>query len=70
RLREAVLNNPKDAVRVMFDPLFEGALNDILDDNQEFYKKVMDNASLHAELKAKLFETIYRDLIRYDADAQ
>lgn len=65
-LQDAVLHNKKESVKLIFASVFDKALTDLIDDNLDFYKKVVDNEAMQADLKQGLFEAVYRKLTRYD----
>lgn len=63
--RDAVQAEPKDAVRLVYDPLFEKALSPVVGDNWGFFRKVKNNADLHAKPRAAPLEAVYRKLTRF-----
>lgn len=64
-LQDSVLSNRKEAVRMIFGPVFDRAMTDLVDDNLDFYKKVVENDKLQSDLKDALFESVYKKLTRY-----
>ena len=54
-------SSSKDATRDAFDSVARDMLNDLMDSNFKFYKKVQDDEKLSGFLFAKLFEAYLRD---------
>lgn len=67
-LRNAVLSNRKEAVRLLFAPVFDRALTELIDDNLDLYKKIVENERLQSDLKQALFESVYKKLVRYGSE--
>lgn len=53
--------NPKENVKAVFDKFFDDELTGLLDNNMNFYKKIIDNDDLKKKIKASLFELIYSE---------
>ena len=54
-------HNSKENVEVVFDEYFENEINKLLNNDMEFYKKIVDNEKLRKSLKTALFDLLYSE---------
>ena len=60
-LAEKIRNNPKDSVAAVFDTYFEEALDDLLNSNFAFFKKINEDQILKNMLRQMLLDSIYAE---------
>ena len=66
-------HNSKENVKAVFDKFFWKEVAKLLRNNQEFYKRIVDNEKLREKLKSALFELVYYEYnktkkLKRDAD--
>lgn len=54
-------NNPRENVKAIFDKFFNEEMVDLLENNMNFYKRVVDIDKLREKLKATLFDLLYME---------
>ncbi len=54
----------KENIRVVFDKYFNKEINKLPNRNMNLYKRIVDNDKLSKELKAALFDLIYKELAK------
>jgi len=60
-LKSKIKNNSKENVLAVFDNYFDDVMIEILNNNTDFYKKIVDNENIKSRLKDNLFNMIYND---------
>jgi len=60
-LKNKIKNNSKENVLAIFDNYFDDVMVEILNNNTDFYKKVVDNDKIKKRLKDNLFHMIYNE---------
>ncbi len=60
-LMDKIKNNSKQKVKAVFGRYFEKEMGELLNNNIDFYKKIVDNEKLRNEVRSALFELIYLD---------
>jgi type I restriction enzyme R subunit len=60
-LKNKIKNNSKENVLAVFDNYFDDVMIEILNNNTDFYKKVVDNEKIKSRLKDNLFQMIYNE---------
>lgn len=63
-LIKSVKVNPKDKVKITFNQVFEKELQNIFDENFNFYKKVNDDKRAKQNMIMDMFEAIYQNLVK------
>jgi len=63
-LKKKIKNNSKRKVKVIFDSYFNEEMKTLLNNNIEFYKRIVDNEKLKSQLKSLLFDSIYSAFIK------
>lgn len=63
-LKNKIKSNSKQKVKVVFDNYFNEEMKTLLNNNIEFYKRIVDNEKLKARLKSLLFDSIYNAFIK------
>lgn len=56
--------NGKDKVKMTFDNVFNDELQDVVDEHFDFYKKVNDDDKIRNLLIEKMFEMVYKKLVK------
>jgi hypothetical protein len=54
--------NSRENVKLLFNSLFESAMQELLTSNFDLYKRVTDDAEFGAYFKDRLFDAVYADL--------
>ena len=62
-LIKKIKSNSKQNVKMVFGKYFEKEMHDLLDRNQNLYKRIVDNEQLRDKVRAALFELIYSCLL-------
>jgi type I restriction enzyme R subunit len=57
-------HNSKENVRAVFDKYFNQEMSKLLNNNMNFYKRIVDNEKLRKRLKADLFDLLYLEYNR------
>jgi type I restriction enzyme R subunit len=52
-------HNSKENVKAVFDKYFNQEMNKLLNNNMNFYKRIVDNEKLRKRLKADIFDLLY-----------
>lgn len=60
-LKNKIKSNSKENVLAVFDNYFDDVMIEILNNNTDFYKKVVDNEKIKSRLKDNLFQMIYNE---------
>jgi type I restriction enzyme R subunit len=60
-LKNKIKNNSRENVLAIFDNYFDDVMIEILNNNTDFYKKVVDNEKIKSRLKDNLFHMIYNE---------
>lgn len=60
-LKNKIKNNSKENVLAVFDWYFDDVMIEILNNNTDFYKKIVDNDKIKKRLKDNLFQMIYNE---------
>lgn len=60
-LIKKIKNNTKQNVKMIFGKYFEKEMHDLLNSNQNLYKRIVDNEQLRDKVRTALFELIYSD---------
>ena len=60
-LKSKIKSNSKENVMAIFDNYFDDVMIEILNNNTDFYKKIVDNESIKSRLKDNLFQMIYNE---------
>jgi type I restriction enzyme R subunit len=63
-LKNKIKSNSKQKVKVVFDNYFNEEMKTLLNNNIEFYKRIVDNEKLKTRLKSLLFDSIYNTFIK------
>jgi len=63
-LKNKIKSNSKRKVKVVFDSYFNEEMKTLLNNNIEFYKRIVDNEKLKDQLKSLLFDSIYNAFIK------
>ena len=63
-LKNKIKSNSKRKVKVVFDSYFNEEMKTLLNNNIEFYRRIVDNEKLKARLKTLLFDSIYSAFIK------
>ena len=63
-LKNKIKSNSKQKVKVVFDNYFNEEMKTLLNNNIEFYKRIVDNEKLKTRLKSLLFNSIYNAFIK------
>lgn len=63
-LKKSIKVNPKDKVKITFNQVFEKELQNIFNDNFNFYKKVNDDKKAKKNMIMDMFEVIYENLVK------
>ena len=58
-LIDKIEHNSKENVKAVFDKFFWKEVGKLLRNNQELYKRIVDNEKLREKLKSALFELVY-----------
>jgi len=58
-LRNKMEHNSKENVKAVFDRYFNQEMNKLLNNNANFYKRIVDNEKLRKRLKADIFDLLY-----------
>ena len=58
-LIDKIEHNSRENVKAVFDKYFNQEINKLLDNNINFYKRIVDNEKLRKKLKTALFDLIY-----------
>ena len=60
-LQNKIEHNSKENVRTVFDKYFSEEMTKLLNNNMEFYKRIIDNEKLRKRLKSQLFNLVYSE---------
>jgi type I restriction enzyme R subunit len=60
-LQNKIEHNPKENVRIIFDRYFSEEMTKLLNNNMNFYKRIIDDEKLRKRLKSDLFEIVYSE---------
>jgi len=63
-LKNKIKSNSKRKVKVVFDSYFNEEMKTLLNNNIEFYKRIVDNEKLKDQLKSLLFDSVYNAFIQ------
>lgn len=63
-LKNKIKSNSKRKVKVVFDSYFNEEMKILLNNNIEFYRRIVDNEKLKTRLKSLLFDSIYSAFIK------
>ena len=63
-LKNKIKSNSKRKVKVIFDSYFNEEMKTLLNNNIEFYKRIVDNEKLKNQLKSLLFDLVYNAFIK------
>ena len=63
-LKNKIKSNSKRKVKVVFDSYFNEEMKTLLNNNIEFYKRIVDNEKLKNQLKSLLFDSVYNAFIK------
>lgn len=63
-LKKKIKSNSKRKVKVVFDSYFNEEMKVLLNNNIEFYRRIVDNEKLKTQLKSLLFDSIYSAFIK------
>jgi len=63
-LKNKIKSNSKQKVKVVFDNYFNEEMKTLLNNNIEFYKRIVDNEKLKNQLKSLLFDSVYNAFIK------
>ncbi|RLI02650.1 type I restriction endonuclease subunit R, partial [Candidatus Bathyarchaeota archaeon] len=58
-------HNSKENVKAVFDKYFNQEMNKLLNNNMNFYKRIVDNEKLRNRLKTALFDLLYSEFNKY-----
>ena len=67
-LIKKIKSNSKQNVKMIFGKYFEKEMHDLLNSNQNLYKRIVDNEQLRDKVRAALFELIYSDYRKNDKE--
>ncbi len=58
-------HNSKENVKAIFDKYFNQEMNKLLNNNMNFYKRIVDNEKLKKKVKSALFDLLYFEFNKY-----
>lgn len=61
-LSQSAKTNTKDALKLVFDHIFEDKLHEMVESNFDIYKKIVENKEFGSFVKEKMFEEVYAKL--------
>ena len=59
--------NPPESVRLLYDALFEMALQAMIDRNFQMFKRINDDQEFGQVVKEKIFSLVYKDILKTDS---
>lgn len=64
-LKNKIEHNSKENVKVIFPKYLDRELSKLLNNNMNFYKRIVDNEKLRKEIESALFELVYFEFNKY-----
>ena len=64
-LKNKIEHNSKENVKVIFPKYLDRELSKLLNNNMNFYKRIVDNEKLRKKIESALFELVYFEFYKY-----
>jgi type I restriction enzyme R subunit len=64
-LKNKIEHNSKENVKVIFPKYLDRELSKLLNNNMDFYKRIVDNEELREKIESALFELVYFEFNKY-----